>query len=361
MNLQKFIKILLVFFVSITMSYFFYFFGDTWGIYGDAIQYVNLYEGKDALSPWSQRPLTPFIATIIPTSVKNSFLIVNYLCLAITSILIFLFFQNPNNKYENYIILIFWIISYPFSYYSSSIIRVDPMVLMGMMLLLYLNKNFYNFYINLLLITFFSFSHSLMILSSFFLILFMILKNSILNINRNLVHVIIYFLLPFLILILHKVIFSSGNQNSFIDVVIGTLNYSGGIKNHFLRFFSTFGPLFVLLFFFTIEKRNSDSLIILSVITAIFILSLLAADTLRVTSYIYIFVLFYSSRMIFSMGLKNKFEAYIIFISVLLYFLILGLNLKSVEENFLYTSFLGIFCLVVLVICTKNFFVYINK
>lgn len=348
-------QILFIFLFSITMSFFFYFFGDTWGVYGDAIEYVNLYEGKDALSPWSQRPLTPFIASIIPTNVKNSFLIVNYLCLAITSILIFLFFQSPNNKYENYVILIFWIISYPFAYYSSSIIRVDPMVLMGMMLLLYLNKNYYNFYMNLLLITFFSFSHSLMIFSSFFLILFMTLKNSILNINRNLFHIFVYFLLPFFILILHKIIFSSGNQNSFIEIVMGTLNYSGGLIRHFLRFFSTFGPLFILTFFFTIEKRNSNSLLILSVISLIFILSLLAADTLRVTSYIYIFVLFYSSKMIFSISSNNKFEAYIIFISAFFYFLTLGLNLKSVEENFFYTSLLAIFCLIVLVICIKNF------
>jgi len=343
------------------MSYFFYFFGDAWGIYGDAIQYVNLYEGKNALSPWSQRPLTPLIAATIPLSVKSSFLIVNYLCLAITSILIFLFFQNPNNKYENLIILIFWIISYPFTYYSTSIIRVDPMVLMGMMLLLYLNKRSYNLYINLLLITFFSFSHSLMIFASFFLILFMTIKNSILNINRNLLHIFIYFLLPFFILILHEIIFSSDHQNSFVEVVMGTLNYSGGVMSHFLRFFSTFGPLFVLTFFFTIGKRNSDSLVILSIISSIYILSLLAADTLRVTSYIYIFVIFYSSKMIFCIGLKNKFEAYIIFTSALLYFFTLGLNLKSVEENFVYTSLLAIFCLIVLVICTKNFFANLNK
>ena len=360
MNINKSIQILFIFLFSITMSFFFYFFGDTWGVYGDAIQYVNLYEGKDALSPWSQRPLTPFIASIIPTNVKNSFLIVNYLCLAITSILIFLYFQSPSNKYENYIILIFWIISYPFTYYSASIIRVDPMVLMGMMLLLYLNKNSYNLYMNLFLIAFFSFSHSLMIFSSFLLILFMTLKNSILNINRNLLHVFIYFLFPFFILMLHKIIFSSGNQNSFIEIVMGTLNYSGGMMSHFLRFFSTFGPLFVLTFFFTIEKRNPDSLIILSVISSIFVLSLLAADTLRVTSYIYIFIIFYSSKMIFGIGLKNKFEAYTIFISAFLYFLILGLNLKSVEENFVYTSLLAFFCLIVLVICTKNFFANLN-
>ena len=64
--------------------------------------------------------------------------------------------------------------------------------------------------------------------------------------------------------------------------------------------------------------------------------------------------------MIFGIGLKNKFEAYTIFISAFLYFLILGLNLKSVEENFVYTSLLAFFCLIVLVICTKNFFANLN-
>lgn len=65
--------------------------------------------------------------------------------------------------------------------------------------------------------------------------------------------------------------------------------------------------------------------------------------------------------MIFSIGSKNKYEAYIIFILALLYFFTLGLNLKNVEENFVFTSFLAIFCLIVLVICTKNFFANLNK
>lgn len=356
MNTFNFKNTLIIFCFSILASLFFYYFGDAWGIYGDAIQYVNLYEGKDALSPWSQRPLTPFIASIIPASVKNSFLILNYFFLALTSILIFYFFQNPNHKYENLICLVFWIVSYPFTYYSASIIRVDPMVLMGMILLLYLNKSFYNIYINTIFIIFFSFSHFLMTLSSFFLILLMIFKNSILNLNKSPLHILIYFLLPFFILMLHKTIFFSTNQTSLLDIIKGTLNYSGGLISHFLRFFSTFGPLFILTFFFTIKKWNADSLIIIFVISAIFILSLLAADTLRVTSYIYIFVIFYSSKMFLIICLKNKFEAFLILLSIISYFLILGLNLKSIEENVIYTMFLAFFCLIVLSICIKNFF-----
>ena len=142
----------MVFILSIFMSSFFYFFGDNWGEYGDAIHYLSLYNGHEAPFPWSQRLLTPYLSSLLPFSPKINFLTINYLALGLTGCLLFLLFDSKKNNELKFLILILWFISYPFTYNSTAIIRVDPFAYLGMTLVFYLSRVYYNLFLNLLII-----------------------------------------------------------------------------------------------------------------------------------------------------------------------------------------------------------------
>lgn len=316
------------------MSCFFYLLGDSWGEYGDAIHYLSLYNGNEAPYPWSQRLLTPYLSSILPFSPKINFLIINYTALALTSCLLFLLFDSKKNNELKFLLLSLWFIAYPFTYNSTAIIRVDPIVYLGISLVFYLSKVYYNLFLNLFIICIFSFSHTLMIISSAFIAIFIFFESNLFKVKKNYIHIFLYLLTPFSINYLFYLYFGSVDlQSNPLNNIKATIQYSNGIFTHTLRFVSTFGPLFIVLFFYIIKTLNRDSLIIILCISITYFLSLLAADTLRVASYSFIIVIYYSSKYLLELKRKNFIAFILTFIFSIIYFFVLGLNLKSIEDN----------------------------
>ena len=99
---------------------------EPWQIFGDAVHYVSLYKGDLAPAQWGYRILTPYLASFFPWDVETNFAIVSINSLALTSGVLALYAKKTGLTTQSVVLLIsFWIISYPFSYYSSAIVRAE--------------------------------------------------------------------------------------------------------------------------------------------------------------------------------------------------------------------------------------------
>ena len=162
-------KPLLLFFLTyicgLISSYMWLSFGETWQIFGDAIHYVSIYNGDLAPAPWGYRIITPYLANFFPWDMQTNFTFVSLNSLALTTSVLALYGKRIGfNLTEITILLLFWIFSYPFAYYSSTLIRADAPMLLILVSIILLSKYKVSAFILLILISFGTFIHEMILI-----------------------------------------------------------------------------------------------------------------------------------------------------------------------------------------------------
>lgn len=277
-------------------------FAETWQIFGDAVHYVSIYNGDLAPAPWGYRIMTPYLASLLPWDIKSNFAMVSINSLALIAGVLALYGRKIGLTFQSiFLLVILWIISYPFIYYSSAIVRADAPMLLILAVIFLASHYRVSSFILLILILIGTLFHEMILISIVALLLdktFMGKLTGGLNYKYIELILITIFSLFFLLIV----------RSFFIDILpvedlniksLSILEYTGGVIKHALRIYSSYGPLFLYCLFF-VFTQNLYSLklpltgLLLITISATFY----AADTLRVMSILYIPVLLYSAEYI---------------------------------------------------------------
>lgn len=296
----------------------------------------------------------------MPFKIEINFLIITILSHALIILLISKILKKTIFKYFCF----FYFTSYLFFYYNTNPIRVDPLMLFFMTLFIFLLKNKSNL-ISILLCLIISISvHELSFAILIFILIDSKLGSNLFFIDKyssNKLFIILFGGLIYLFYLRKSVLIEKStlltyNSNNIFLLTNFIIKYSGGILKHFLRKYASFGP--ALLFAFTyficnFNKREIYSLLLILLIQII--LTLLAADTLRVMEVSFFIIFLHSSRFILNIiSLKSK----ILFLFAQIAFSsIVYTNLNNNFENNLYLNLISmIISILAFFLCLTYFF-----
>ncbi len=313
-------------------------FGESWQIFGDAVHYVSVYNGELAPAPWGYRIMTPFLAQLLPWDVKTNFAMISINSIALTTGVLSLYGKKIGFTLKDILFLIFfWMISYTFVYYSTAIIRADAPMLLILATIFLLSKYRVSATILLILISFGTFFHEMILISIPALWLDKIFSGKLTGgMNYKFYELVIISIGSLFIVIIARSFFINVLPGSDLgSPVISILEYTGGSVKHALRIYAAYGPVLLFCLFFVVIKRLSSVVypfagLLLITISATFY----AADTLRIMSILYLPVLLYATQYLL-IHLKN--EKYKTFLSLTLLqimfsFTVFG-NLRTFETS----------------------------
>ena len=342
-------------------------FGEEWQIFGDAVHYVSLYNGEIAPAPWGYRVLTPYLASFFPWDIKTNFTVVAINSVSLTAGVIALYGRKVSCSLQGiFIMIFFWVISYPFVYYSTAIIRVDAPMLLMLATLFLLSKYRVHPIILLLLISLGIFSHEMILVFVPALWLDKIFSGKLTG-GANYKYYELFFIslgsLFFLIFIRNIFI----NVSSTVELSIfntAILEYTGGFLKHGLRVYAAYGPVLLFcLFFISIYKSWSVTTPFIVLLFLVILVTFHATDTLRVMAILYLPILLYATKYLLACW-KDKRHNVVIFLIFLqaLYSLTVYAHLRTFETSIVLNIIAASISLISLILCivvfTKN---YVNN
>jgi len=303
----------LVTLIGVLFSTLWLYVGEPWGIRGDAQHYIQLYEGEKARSPFGYRVLTPWLAQLLFSSMWSywmSFKIIAITCLSLCTGFIYLLMAKKSMvMFQTISIIIFWITSFAFVYYTTTIIRPDSLMFLLLFILFLASNDGYPYWLLLLLLSVGVFAHETILVFIPAIWLDKIFNGTFTNGNVykawQLIIVTAGAIIVFIVgRKLIEVLPETGHNylNSPIQMIRYSLTYGGGVLKYILRIYAAFGPVLTFSFFygvFFLEKRNAFSFFTLFfiVVAATF----LATDTLRVMAIICMPVFFYATQYVFKL------------------------------------------------------------
>ncbi|ALE02762.1 EpsG family protein [Candidatus Pseudothioglobus singularis] len=351
----------LAYIIGLIVSLIWLSFGEAWQVFGDAVHYVSIYNGGLAPAPWGFRVMTPLIAKIFPWDLKTNFAIITINSLAFTTGILALYGRKIGfNLKEISIFILFWVISYPFAYYSSALIRADAPMLLILALIFMWSKYKASSILLLLTISIGTFFHEMILIVIPALWLDKIFSGKLTGGRQySTFELLSVTIVPLVIMIFTRSYF----VNVFIiaeeDLLTSSvLEYTGGGLKHILRIYATFGPAFLFFIFFIITTRKTSILIPaagLLFITAF--ATLLAADTLRVMSILFVPILLYASKyLVTCMNHKhNDLKiSFMLLLQVLYSYTVFG-HLRTFEASMTMNIAAAIISIFTLLICLLTY------
>jgi hypothetical protein len=298
----KFLIFILTTSVAFCVSFVWLILGEEWGLKGDAPHYIELYHGNSADSPFGYRILTPWLARLFSGDYLLGFKIISMSCLALTSGVISLFvLKKTSSLFQIIAIVFFWVTSFAFVYYTTTIIRPDSVMLL-MMALLFLAANYrahYSIPVILLGLGILAHETILIFIPLVWLdkILGTSLSGSAFYSTKQLLIITVCTLVLFFIS--RKVIpvlpaTEANYWSSPIDILVYSLNTSGGIFKHLMRIYAAFGPALLYCCFFLLFKSKSELISFVCIFIIASLATLMATDTLRIISIMFLPVIFYN-------------------------------------------------------------------
>tara|TARA_B110000008_G_scaffold279467_1_gene326636 strand:- start:126 stop:1226 length:1101 start_codon:yes stop_codon:yes gene_type:complete len=312
-------------------------FGETWQVFGDAVHYVSIYNGDLAPAPWGYRVMTPFLAKLFPWDIQTNFTFVSLNCLALTNGVLALYGRRVGLNLNGITILtLFWIFSYPFAYYSSTLIRADAPMLLTLALIILWSKYKVSALILLISITLGTFFHEmiLIIIPALWLDKFF---------SGNLTGGRLYSNFELLIISLFPILIMIFTRANLMEVLLvseessitsSILEYTGGSLKHILRIYATYGPAIIFCMVFIATSQKSS--IIIPVIGLFFITILatfLATDTLRVMSIIFLPIFLNATKFLINTNKQSNLNLILIFSLQMTYSFIVFGHLRTFEAS----------------------------
>jgi hypothetical protein len=274
---------------------------EPWYLVGDALEYLKIYNGELSLSPFGYRVLTPYLARLLSWDPYTNFGVVTLTSLSLVSSILAVYFIRM--KYSAAFLVVFgilWFTSFPFIYYSSTIVRADGPVFLAVALLIFIlsMKGRVAAIVSLIIVG--VTAHELILVYPVFLIVDKFFRSDILHTKgyelKSLLLISVIGLGAFLFI--HAIIKTAGGsvEPSYLkspsEIVYFVVRYSGGVINHILRIYASYGPALIFCFFYVLlyAKKNVKMTFFVS-FGIVGFATLLATDTLRVMA-IYFFVVF---------------------------------------------------------------------
>jgi hypothetical protein len=337
-------KILLVTIGSALILAFWILFTEHGQMSSDTEAYMKMYQGEKAIVPFGYRILTPFLASLIPSSMLFGFGFVSSVSLVLTTPLIALYsYKLHFSKQEILLSCLFWSCTYAFVYYGVSFFRVDaPMYLcLAAFLVLSLYKK--NILILFLVLAIGQLAHETILIALPIIFADKIFKGkfsggqlySYKELTLLAVLVLAEYVLVRRLIFLPKGDIVNYMSNSPMTVVKSTIESTGGLIKYLMRIYATHGPLIVYAvtgLTLTNSWRQIASFAV--VFFAAIFLSLFATDTLRVMSIVTIPIIVLGVQIIYtSWKLVNKGVGYLLIGLQLLYSWLVFGHLRSFESS----------------------------
>ena len=140
---------------SVVFALFWIYYGDEWERLSDGYHYMAMYNDNVAASPFGYRILTPYLARLLPWEAMNSFKFITICSVSLTSGFLGLYTIKMKMPLIFTITLtLFWVLSFPFIFSSTTIVRVDaPMLLLISIIILFSKYRVSYIFLSLLIIS----------------------------------------------------------------------------------------------------------------------------------------------------------------------------------------------------------------
>ncbi len=339
-------RLFLAVIISGLMAVFWYFFGEPWEVLGDATWYVRMTHGEAAPVPFGYRILTPALARLLPLPPEISFTLLTMSCLVlITPILICYGSDEQKSILLSGMITAFWITSFAFIYYSTTIVRADGPTLFLLALLFYLSKKNSSWLLLCLLLALGIAAHETVLIFLVALWLDKLLQGSLTRANRYPVWQLTAMTILSIVfcLCIHATIpVLPAQEHNYISsglckMMTIVVHQNGGLLIQGMRIYSAYGPalLFALLVCIGWLARN-DALAFLLLLLAASCSTFLAIDTLRVMAVVYLPVFYYAAQFVYRTFISGqKLKACLCMASQIAYAGIVFGHLRTFESSVL--------------------------
>ena len=309
-NQSKVTRTLLLFFIALILgtcaTFFWSVVGDHWTILADGEHYIALYEGRLTTAPFGYRILTPFLASCLPWGAENSFGVVTITCLVLATGITALYAARSGAALTLIVsACLFWVTSYPFVYYGTTLIRADgPMLLLLAMVFLLSHRQVSTLTL-IALIVLGALSHETMLICIPALWIDKFFSEDLTGGSRYkysdllIVTVCSIAIVGTFRLATPTLPAQYSYFNGIAEVVSHAIEYSGGWLKHILRIYASYGPvLLYALFFVTPWQLRHKSVGFLILFLMAVGATFLATDTLRVMAIIYLPVIYYAAKYV---------------------------------------------------------------
>ncbi len=281
--------------------------GESWEVLADGRQYLMMYQGEIAASPYGYRVLVPFLARLLPMSPQAGFAVVTISCLILTSGVIALYVTHSRSPWFTSITMCtLWGMSFPFVYLATTQIRAEAPTLLLMAVALLLSRRGASVWLLATLIAVGGLAHEMVLISIPALWLDKwtggVLTGGARYRTRDLA-ILSLATAAFLLGVRGIVPTATGQisyaTTSLLELVGRVLAYSGGPLKHALRIYAAFGPaLLYAIIFLVWWGRRSDQLAFLGMGMLAVMATFLATDTLRVMELAYLPVIVWATRFL---------------------------------------------------------------
>jgi hypothetical protein len=338
----KFLIFMLSISVAFCCSFVWLIIGEKWGLKGDAPHYIALYNGSITNSPFGYRTLTPWLARLFSSNYLLGFKIVLVSCLSLTSgVISLLVLKKASSLFQVISIVFFWITSFAFVYYTTTIVRPDSVMLL-MLASLFLAANYrVHPFILIIFLGVGIFAHETILI--FIPIIWLDkfggsdLSGGLFYSIKQLVMITVCALIMFFISRQVVTVLPAAEANYWsnpIDMLAHSVNHNGGVLKQLMRIYAAFGPALLYCFFFIVFKSKSELISFVGMFIIGSLATLMATDTLRIISIIYVPVIFYASEYVLEVwSSKKKFVAFILLGLQLLYSVTVYGHLRTFEKS----------------------------
>jgi hypothetical protein len=327
---------------GLVASLFWLYVGEPWENLADGSHYLLMYEGRIAQSPFGYRILTPTIASLLPYSPSVNFKIVTIGCLSLTSGVL----ASYSNKFKNgttftILVSLFWLCSFPFIYYGTTLVRADAPMFLILALVLSISKMRINILLIFILIAVGSMAHETMLIIIPILWIDKIVSGD-LSGGKLFSYQQLFFLSMISLLVVfifRKLITVTPGGMSYMNGIFSMLEfvveYSGGWIKHALRIYAAFGPILLFAFFYTAPwKSRNTTFEFLSIFLIALLTTFLATDTLRVMAIIVFPVIIYATKYLKEMWTRGfRVKSFLLVFLQLSYSYVVYGHLRSFESS----------------------------
>jgi hypothetical protein len=289
---------------------------EKWEITGDAIHYLQITKGNIAPKPFCYRILVPLIVRFLPFDYILSYRIIALLSLVFVGYFIYNYTNLFNKKKQyhavNYLGIYSFLLSYPAVYYSTAHVRVDPLALFILIILFYGAKKGWNFLFLALILMIGVATHEYVLIFIPFFLIASVSRCYLVNEKYSIINIFFITLLTLLIFFLIRMkicCIENPSKMTYYDVfkivkiVKIVISYSGGLIMHLARIWAAFGVLWFLaisqLCFF---ERKETKYVFFLIVMIVGLLTLIAADTLRISSIAFPLVILFSYKFLLKLS-----------------------------------------------------------
>jgi len=359
--MRKIIIPILAFIISVIATCFWQKYGESWEILADGEKYLLIVESKIVSAPFGYRILIPYLVKILPLNPNTGFQLITTICLAATAVFIALYqlkMFDPSRLVA--IACLFYFSSFAFIYYSTTLIRPDPFILMLIAFIIYRSNDNISSLMILLLITLGIFAHETILICIIFLWIDKIFQQKITGGMKYKYSQLLVISIGsiFVFIVSRKVLNVEVSSNmsyhkNLSDMFFYVIERNGGFTKHLMRIYASFGPIWLYALYFVSQYRSYKNYLTYYIICLFCIgLTFFATDTLRIMSLIYFPTIIYASRFIYNLmksGQRNI-SISLILLQLLFSYIVYG-HLRTFEASVAMNNIAILLSFITLILC----------